>query len=125
MSKWLKVQTSRGNYLSDLRIRKEEIDFEGSSTDEFQVARNLDEIILRAVSWQDSHFVDRLVHLSQDPQAARSQVKENTPRAVLITLDRNLRVKAKIKGLVAFASQDLTDLLVQGSIDKKKPVRPV
>ena len=121
MSKWLKVQTSRGNYLSDLRIRREEIDFSGASTDETQMARNLDEVILRAASWQDSHFVDRLNLISDDPKASRQQVKNDTPKVVLITLDRNLRLKAKIKGLTAFASQELTELLI-GTSQKKKPV---
>lgn len=121
MSKWLKVQTSRGNYLSDLRIRREEIDFSGASTDETQTARNLDEVILRAASWQDSHFVDRLNLIADDPKASRQQVKNDTPKVVLITLDRNLRLKAKIKGLTAFASQELTELLI-GTSQKKKPV---
>ena len=58
----LKVQTSRGNYLKDLSIRSEAIDFAGSSADglSHDFARSMDDVILRAVGWQQTHFSSRL-----------------------------------------------------------------
>ena len=110
LSKWIKVQTSRGNYLADLNVRAEEIDFGGEDDD--SRARSLDEIILRNVIWQQSNFVDRLAILSDNPARDREKVQEDTPKAVLITLDRNLRLKARAKGLLAATPKDMANILL-------------
>lgn len=49
----LKILTSRGNYLQNLNIRTEQVDFdEGEGT---LWERNIDDLILRAVIWQNTH----------------------------------------------------------------------
>ena len=108
--KWLKGQTSRGNYLPDLTVRSEDIDF-GKDDGEETRARSLDEIILRAVNWQQAHFVDRLAILSDNPFKDREKVKEDTAKAVLVTLDRNLRLKARARGLPAATQKEITHIL--------------
>ncbi|PWN49902.1 hypothetical protein IE53DRAFT_122305 [Violaceomyces palustris] len=121
--KWLKVQTSRGNYLSDISIRSEELSFtELSAVAGFETpdeeslknltARNIDEIILRALQWQNSHFVDRLPILSSQLESDRARVREDTHRAVLLTLDRNLRVKARARGLIGLGEKGIADILL-------------
>lgn len=47
----LKVQTSKGNHLSSLSIRTEQVDFQ----DEASWERNMDDLILRTTIWQDEH----------------------------------------------------------------------
>jgi len=130
-SKWLKIQTSRGNYLYDLNIRFELFDFAGvhggknvsdeASADPQQrktmQARNLDEIILRAAIWQEEHSVNRVnVVLSDCDRAEReatlAKVTPKTAKVVLITLDRNLRIKARARGIKAASNVELLDVVV-------------
>ncbi|KAE8218696.1 hypothetical protein CF319_g7477 [Tilletia indica] len=130
--KWLKVQTSRGNYLYNLNIRFEHIDFAGlhlqqgddagptAGADAQQrktlQARNLDEIILRAAVWQEDHFVNRISILFADSvserEVAAAQVTPKTTKVVLITLDRNLRLKARARGIKAASDVELLDVVV-------------
>ncbi|KDN48528.1 hypothetical protein K437DRAFT_83968 [Tilletiaria anomala UBC 951] len=110
-SKWLKVQTSRGNYLADLTVRQEEIDFGNDVGDDVR-ARSLDEIILRVVNWQQTHFMDRLAILSDNPSRDRERIKPETTKAVLVTLDRNLRLKARGKGLSAATQKEITHIFL-------------
>ncbi|KZP03616.1 hypothetical protein FIBSPDRAFT_768687, partial [Athelia psychrophila] len=51
----LKVQTSKGNYLTSLTFRTEQVDFK----DEASWERNMDDSILCAAIWQDDHWSDR------------------------------------------------------------------
>lgn len=78
----LKVQTSKGNYLTSLSVRTEQVDFvEGTSE------RNMDDLILKAAIWQDEHWVDRSAMLKAEtpkPQEVAAAV-----RVVLLSLDRN------------------------------------
>ncbi|VDC05366.1 unnamed protein product [Peniophora sp. CBMAI 1063] len=92
----LKVQTSRGNYLSSLVVRREAVDFDGSPSG---WERCMDDLILRAAVWQDEHWVDR------------SGVAESASRVVLCTLDRNLRVKARARQLDAAGEEEIAALL--------------
>ena len=124
-TKYLKVQTSRGNYLSDLRFRTEEIDFcaigagtGGKEEDEddqhHRMARSIDEVILRCLEWQRDHFMDRLPILANNKdelEAKQSQISKLTVKAALITLDKNLRLKARFRGLVAIGPNELVNLL--------------
>ncbi|KAH9057140.1 hypothetical protein EDB83DRAFT_2390413 [Lactarius deliciosus] len=61
----LKVQTSRGNYLSSLAVRSELVDFDDSRE------RNMDDLILKAAIWQDEHWVDRSSLLKRTKGAAK------------------------------------------------------
>ena len=83
----LKVQTSRGNYLTSLNIRTEELDFAFNGGDGAESkGRNMDDMILRAAIWQDEHWVDRLSLLRGTLDEAQTA---SGTRVVLLTLDRN------------------------------------
>ncbi|PWN37250.1 uncharacterized protein FA14DRAFT_159387 [Meira miltonrushii] len=142
-----KVQTSRGNYLTDLRFRTEDIDFgannkqtdgdhdelhdpqthpdasEGNEDGKCAMARSVDDVILRCLSWQaGAHFRNRLLLLcSDDEERAKREAeiaKKNVPsvaKAVLVTLDRNLRIKARFRSLSAIGPSELIDLLLEES----------
>ena len=146
----LKVQTSRGNYLTDLRFRTEDInfdpnkqqtevgnyDFQHSTTDnndskqeaniedgKCAMARSVDDVILRCLSWQaGSHFRNRLLLLcSNDEERAKREteiakkVLPSVAKALLVTLDRNLRIKARFQSLSAIGPSELIDLLLEES----------
>ncbi|KAK4057242.1 hypothetical protein OIO90_001739 [Microbotryomycetes sp. JL221] len=114
-SRVLKVQTSRGNYLHDLTIRSESIDFAaggGVNGDRsHEMARSMDDVILRAVAWQQEHFTNRLLMLN--PHANRSAVNSDACKVVLITFDRNLRLKARARGLAAADEAEMVALIPQ------------
>lgn len=78
-SRSLKVQTSRGNYLSTLSVRSEQVELSYDSWE-----RNMDDLILRAAIWQDDHWSDRSALLECGPQNTVGASK-----VVLLTFDRN------------------------------------
>lgn len=102
----LKVQTSKGNYLSTLNIRTEEVDFAGSGNN---ADRTMDDLILKAAIWQDEHWVDRSSMLSADRVALKDL--QRAVKVVLLSLDRNLRLKARSRQLPAASEKDLASLL--------------
>ena len=75
----LKVQTSKGNYLTTLNIRTEEVNFSSGN-----VERSMDDLILKAAIWQDEHWADRSSILGVTGQNVNGAVK-----VVLLSLDRN------------------------------------
>lgn len=117
--RWLKVQTSRGNYLYDLTSagRTEDIDFAGiekreggdaeKSSNEALFARSMDDLVLRAVAWHDEHHAPA-------PRAAMAAKEDGgtTAKVLLVTFDRNLRLKARARGLGAADERDLADILL-------------
>lgn len=138
-SKWLKVQTSRGNYLTDLSIRSEDIDFAwhdstssnmhsqptmpvaddsaraGGET-KSAAARNVDEVILRILAWHKDHFVDRRNIVCPIKRACKAkereiQVTNATHKTILLSLDRNLRLKAKTRGLAGLDEKGIARLM--------------
>jgi protein SMG6 len=91
----LKVQTSRGNYLYDLAIRSEQIDFAGSPTvPGGPGARSMDDVILRAAAWQLEHFVEN----------ARERERDGGCKVVLVSMDGNLRLKARARKIDALSN---------------------
>ena len=117
-SRYLKIQTSRGNYLKDLAIRNESIDFAPSSLDpssdplfSHDHARNMDDVILRAVSWQKDHFTSRLGLVNPRAIAERKKIPNETAQVVLVTFDRNLRLKARARQLDATDEKELKKVL--------------
>lgn len=79
----LKVQTSKGNYLSTLNVRSEDFQF---SPDEGSWDRSIDDLVIRASVWQKYHWVDRSKLLKQDGDVL---VDANTSKVALLTSDRN------------------------------------
>ena len=76
----LKVQTSRGNYQTNLDIRPEEVD---SSSRTWECS--MDDLIFRAALWQDERWVDRSAVLK-----GGDSVKDTAGAAkvVLLSFDR-------------------------------------
>jgi protein SMG6 len=115
-SRTLKVQTSRGNYLSDLTIRTEDISFSGSSSSTMhggqlgERARNMDDLILRACGFQEEHFVDRTGILGVS-DGLRAEEKEKAAKVVLLTFDRNLRLRAKARGVESVDEKGMKKIL--------------
>lgn len=104
----LKVQTSKGNYLSSLGIHTEQVDFQDQASWE----RNMDDLILRAAIWQDEHWLDRSAMLKDDG-TTRDTAK--AVKVVLLSLDRNLRLKARSRQLPAASEKDLASILATGT----------
>ncbi|KAF8681403.1 Large family of predicted nucleotide-binding domains [Rhizoctonia solani] len=88
----LKIQTSRGNYLPSLAVRAEQLWGSNGGWE-----RNMDDFILRSAMWQMDNFIDRSGFLST-PSANGEGVKA---KVVLVSSDRNLRVKARARELEA------------------------
>lgn len=104
---YLKIQTSRGNYLSDVNIRKEDIDFSTSN------AQNMDDIVLRAALWQSEHFVNRLNMVWPD-RPDKSPVPETASKVALLTFDLNLRLKARARAIDAVDEKSMARLVPNG-----------
>ncbi|KAI0693720.1 hypothetical protein BC835DRAFT_1406670 [Cytidiella melzeri] len=100
----LKIQTSRGNYLTNLNVRTEQVDLQDNQSWE----RNMDDLILRAAMWQSRHWVDRSVFLQC---SGKEQDTMGASKVVLLTFDRMLRVKARSRDVDAAGEQDLAALL--------------
>ncbi|CDO74731.1 hypothetical protein BN946_scf184686.g2 [Trametes cinnabarina] len=103
----LKVQTSRGNYLSNLNVRTEHVDFSSGNAE-----RNMDDLILRAALWLEEHWVDRSALLKRD---AAGKDNTNAAKVALLSLDRMLRLKARSRQLYAANEQDLASIFAQGT----------
>jgi hypothetical protein len=98
----LKIQTTRGNYLTDLLIRAEHLDFHSNSAD---AGKSMDDMILNVAAFQREHFVDRSALLGMPaPSAGATQV-------LLVTFDRNLRLKARAKGINAADEREMASIL--------------
>jgi len=85
----LKVQTSRGNYLTSLSIRTEDLDFAFGGEGAENKGRNMDDLILKAAIWQDEHWVDRSALLKGSDSPPQEGQTPSGTRVVLLTLDRN------------------------------------
>ncbi|KAF5387074.1 hypothetical protein D9615_001809 [Tricholomella constricta] len=105
----LKVQTSKGNYLTTLSIRTEQVDF----TTDGNWERNMDDLILKAAIWQEEHWLDRTAMLKSDTQPP--SVPASTVKVVLLSLDRNLRLKARSRQLPAASEKDLAAILANAT----------
>ncbi|KAM5539454.1 hypothetical protein V8D89_006906 [Ganoderma adspersum] len=103
----LKVQTSRGNYLTNLNVRLEEVDFSSSTWE-----RSMDDLILRAALWQDEHWVNHSAMLK-----GGDSVKDaaSAAKVVLLSFDHMLRLKARSRQLNTASEQELASILAPGS----------
>ncbi|KAH9483736.1 Telomerase-binding protein EST1A [Psilocybe cubensis] len=104
----LKVQTSKGNYLTSLTVRTEEVDFHGDNAE-----KSMDDLILKAAIWQDDHWVDRSSMLQSCPVPSGDLQK--AIKVVLLSLDRNLRLKARSRQLPAASEKDLAAILAMAT----------
>jgi protein SMG6 len=77
----LKIQTSKGNYLTSLSVRIEQVDL----TNEDSWDRCMDDLILKSAIWQDEHWVDRSALLKN---ASPMPDDTSAVKVVLLSLDR-------------------------------------
>ncbi|KAF9228014.1 hypothetical protein BS17DRAFT_747074 [Gyrodon lividus] len=104
----LKVQTSKGNYLTSLNVRTEQVEF----ADVNSWDRCMDDLILKAAIWQDEHWIDRSALLRG---GAAIRDASTAIKVVLLSLDRNLRLKARARQLSAAGEKDLAAILACGT----------
>jgi len=100
----LKVQTSKGNYLTSLIVRTEQVEF--ADADSWD--RCMDDLILKAAIWQDEHWIDRSALLKG---GAPVRDTSTAVKVVLLSLDRNLRLKSRSRQLSAAGEKDLAAIL--------------
>jgi len=106
-SKSLKVQTSKGNYLMNLSVRTEQVEF---NSGEASSERNMDDLILRAAVWQNEHWADRSAFLD-----AQERDTNGASKVVLLSFDRLLRLKARSREVDAASEQDLANIIASVS----------
>lgn len=113
-SKTLKIQTSKNNYLSDLKIRTEDIDKQ-SEVDGTE-RNTLDDVILQSAKWQKENWVktnkSSTMFLLNSPPPSPSIDDENKEnlKVILVTYDRNLRLKARANGINVASESDLVKI---------------
>lgn len=118
----LKVQTSRGNYLRDLNIRREDIDFGHSTSSGHSTGgskdgsiKSMDDVILNVAVWQKTHWLDRRALLGIK-SVETSQVTTTTPvKTILVSSDKTLRLKGRVRGL------EVCDALAIEQLLEKQP----
>ncbi|WWC94237.1 hypothetical protein V866_001077 [Kwoniella sp. B9012] len=103
----LKIQTSKGNYLSDLLIRTESLPT--TDGDEKDSGRTMDDRIIQIASFAESNFMDRSTLLGMP--SISLQEKETTSKVLVVSNDRNLRLMAMSKGLRAVDERELKSVL--------------
>lgn len=114
----LKVQTAKGNYLSDLAIRTE--DFSGAHPDgsgldaESARAYTVDDFILRVASFQSTSFVDRSNILGASTGPDYDAKKKSAVKVLLLSFDRNLRLRARARGITAATKDEMAKVLGAG-----------
>jgi predicted ribonuclease YlaK len=92
----LKIQTSKGNYLNDLLIRTEMVNFK----DPELTSRNMDDLILNIATFQLDQF------------AEKADVAGGA-KVLLVTYDRNLRVRSRARGIEAADEKEVSAALCE------------
>lgn len=124
----LKIPTSKGNYLRDLNIRREDIDFGHSTSSggnsgttgknnvgskDSNSVKSMDDVILNVAIWQKTHWLDRRALLGIKP-ANTQETRSFTPvETILVSSDRTLRLKGKARGLEVCDAAAIQQLLEQ------------
>ncbi|GBC10647.1 hypothetical protein RclHR1_00980024 [Rhizophagus clarus] len=103
-SKKIRIQTSKGNYLTDISF-SEEFDF-GNGEDK---KKNLDDLILGICLWHSKHNEKNGLHDKSKEEAINNDHKNEV--TVLLTNDRNLRVKARARGVDVVGVKDFTGIV--------------
>ncbi|CAG8605694.1 870_t:CDS:2, partial [Diversispora eburnea] len=100
--KKLKIQTSRGNYVSGINF-SEEFDF-GDGEDK---KKNLDDLILGICLWHAKNQEEN----GSYSKTSKEKINNEKEAVVLLTNDRNLRIKARARGIDVIGAQDLAGLI--------------
>lgn len=114
----LKIQTSKGNYLSNLLIRSEMIDIESTFSSDGQFARlpTMDDHILQVASLHSANFADRSRLLHGNNPAPSEERKKKAAKVTFLTLDRNLRLRARARGIEAASERDMAEIFAGASL---------
>ncbi|WVQ80739.1 hypothetical protein IAT38_002844 [Cryptococcus sp. DSM 104549] len=102
----LKIQTTKGNYLSDLLIRTEQFDSHPADSAD-TIARTMDDRIVHIAGFAQDNFTDRSVLLGM-PRAEPGATK-----VLLVSNDRNMRLKARARGLEVVDEKELRGILAK------------
>ena len=108
----LKIQTSKGNYLSNLLIRSEMIDSSSEVSPDGQFVRHptMDDHILKVASLHLENFVDRSRLLHGNGTVPSEDSKKKAAKVVFLTLDRNLRLRARARGIEAASERAMAEI---------------
>lgn len=101
----LRIQTTKGSYLSDLRLRTEASQITEADKDR----KTMDDKILDVARWQLDHFTDRSLMLGGKGLGGVEEAEVS--KAVLVTFDRNLRLRARARGVDAVDEREMADIL--------------
>jgi predicted ribonuclease YlaK len=104
----LRIQTTKGSYLSDLRLRTETS--AGTGSDD---RKTMDERILDIAKWQLDNFVDRSLMLGGPGPGAGAVAgtgEKAASKAVLVTFDRNLRLRARGMGVETVDEREMAGI---------------
>ena len=116
----LKIQTSRGNYLRDLSLRAEDLEYanSGSGTSNSaqhshsKIPRGLDDVIVAAGKWQIDNWLDRRQLLlpgvlSAEERTKKLEGKWKDAKVLLVSDNKILRAQGRAKGLNVASYQEL------------------
>ncbi|WVR07097.1 hypothetical protein IAU60_004136 [Kwoniella sp. DSM 27419] len=103
----LKIQTTKGNYLSDLLIRTEHLDANGARPGD--LAQTMDDRIIHIASFAQDNFSDRSGLLGM-PRLDLESMHEAS-KVLVVSNDRNLRLMARSRGVQGVDEKELGGIL--------------
>lgn len=126
----LKIQTSRGNYLRDLSLRAEDLEYSGSSSNtnnnnnsasppsssaqhsHARTPRGVDDVVVAAGRWQVEHWLDRRQlllpgALSANEKSKKLDGKWKDAKVLLVSDNKILRAQGRTKGLSVASFREL------------------
>jgi len=108
-TKSIKILTSKGNYLTNLMIRSEDIDYQHApgKTKAAKYESKMEELLLTATKWQADHFIDRsaLLGVELDHQARSLAAK-----SCLLTLNADLRQRASYERITIANNAEIAEI---------------
>lgn len=123
----LKVQTSRGNYLRDLSMRSEDLEYSGGSGSAStsataqhaysRIPRGVDDVVVAAAKWQVENWLDRRQllppgTLSPEERARKLEGKLKEAKVLLVSDSKNLRAQGRAKGLSVASFAELEKVVL-------------
>jgi len=70
----------------------------------------MDDFILRVAAAQSSNFIDRSHILQNNLTPVTEALRKKAPKVILLTLDRNLRLRARARGLEAASEKEIAKI---------------
>jgi len=122
----LKIQTSRGNYLRDLSLRAEDLEYSnpnpasGTSASaqhsHSKIPRGLDDVVVAAGKWQVDNWLDRRQLLlpgvlSPEERTKKLEGKWKEAKVLLVSDNKILRAQGRAKGLSVASFQELEKVI--------------